>query len=98
MASSPSRLAMLASHVVDGRYDPRGGGQGLRARLAVICAEVSAAIEAGARLIILSDRAREVPGGRPPGPTLIPIPSLLLTGAVHHHLIKQNANGRPDKR
>ena len=60
-------LPGFASHVVDGRYDPRGGGEGLRARLAVICAEVSAAIEAGARLIILSDRAREVPGGRPPG-------------------------------
>ena len=87
-------LPGFASHVVDGRYDPRGGGQGLRARLAVICAEVSAAIEAGARLIILSDRAREVPGGRPPGPTLIPIPSLLLTGAVHHHLIKQKSRTR----
>ena len=50
-------LPGFASHVVDGRYDPRGGGEGLRARLAEICAEVSAAIEAGARLIILSDRA-----------------------------------------
>ena len=87
-------LPGFASHVVDGRYDPRGGGEGLRVRLAVICAEVSAAIEAGARLIILSDRAREVPGGRPPGPTLIPIPSLLLTGAVHHHLIKQKSRTR----
>ena len=87
-------LPGFASHVVDGRYDPRGGGEGLRARLAVICAEVSAAIEAGARLIILSDRAREVPGGPPPGPTLIPIPSLLLTGAVHHHLIKQKSRTR----
>src|SRR5712691_25554 len=104
-------LPGFASHVVDGRYDPRGGGDGLRARLKVICAEVSAAIEAGARLIILSDRPRMapeggprgvwgggepphergVPGGRPPGPALIPIPSLLLTGAVHHHLIKQKS-------
>ncbi len=49
-------LPGLASHVVDGRYDPHGGGDGLRARLAEICAEVSAAIESGARLIILSDR------------------------------------------
>ena len=37
-------LPGLGSHVVDGRYDPRGGGDGLRARLAEICAEVSAAI------------------------------------------------------
>ena len=61
-------LPGFASHVVDGRYDPRGGGEGLRARLAVICAEVSAAIEAGARLIILSDRSR-IWGIRPPGGT-----------------------------
>src|SRR5271163_4616548 len=51
-------LPGFASHVVDGRYDPRGGGPGLRARLAQICQEVSAAIAAGARLIILSDRMR----------------------------------------
>ena len=87
-------LPGFASHVVDGRYDPRGGGEGLRVRLGVICAEVSAAIEAGARLIILSDRARQVPGGPPPGPALVPIPSLLLTGAVHHHLIKQKSRTR----
>src|SRR5262249_19682291 len=80
-------LPGLASHVVDGRYDPAGGGQGLRARLAAICAEVSAAIEAGARLIILSDR----PGA---DTALTPIPSLLLTGAVHHHLIKQKSRTR----
>ena len=95
-------LPGFASHVVDGRYDPRGGGEGLRARLAAICAEVSAAIEAGARLIILSDRARDLGGSAPlrgvrgggqprDNTSLIPIPSLLLTGAVHHHLIKQKS-------
>jgi glutamate synthase (NADPH) large chain len=81
-------LSGFASHVVDGRYDPAGGGEGLRARLADICAEVSAAIEAGARLIILSDRPRNH------SQELIPIPSLLLTGAVHHHLIKQKSRTR----
>jgi glutamate synthase (NADPH) large chain len=81
-------LPGLASHVVDGRYDPRGGGEGLRARLAGICVEVSHAIESGARLIILSDR---MPAG---DRTLVPIPSLLLTGAVHHHLIKQKSRTR----
>jgi glutamate synthase (NADPH) large chain len=110
-------LPGFASHVVDGRYDPAGGGDGLRARLADICAEVSAAIEAGARLIILSDRPKgngspkgtprgvwgdgQSPqeqggsgGDRPPGATFSPIPSLLLTGAVHHHLIKQKSRTR----
>jgi glutamate synthase (NADPH) large chain len=80
-------LPGLASHVVDGRYDPRRGGNGLRARLAEICAEVSAAIESGARLIILSDRAA-------PQPDAVPIPSLLLTGAVHHHLIREKSRTR----
>ncbi len=46
----------FATHVVDGRFDPSGGGDGLRARLAEICTEVDAAIEAGAHLIVLSDR------------------------------------------
>ena len=78
-------LPGFASHVVDGRYDPRGGGASLRARLDEICTEVSAAIAGGARLIILSDRLRD------PGDGTVPIPSLLLTGAVHHHLIKQKS-------
>ncbi len=81
-------LPGLASHVVDGRYDPRRGGDGLRARLAEICAEVSAAIASGARLIILSDRMTA------PDPASIPIPSLLLTGAVHHHLIREKSRTR----
>ncbi|MGZ4571412.1 MAG: glutamate synthase large subunit, partial [Blastococcus sp.] len=80
-------LPGLASHVVDGRYDPRGGGEGLCARLAEICADVSAAIASGARLIILSDRMST-------SNSLVPIPSLLLTGAVHHHLIREKSRTR----
>ncbi|HTU06722.1 MAG TPA: glutamate synthase central domain-containing protein, partial [Trebonia sp.] len=80
----------FAAHVVDGRFDPDagvGGGEGLRARLAEICAEVHAAIEGGARLIVLSDR-------RVNDDTMVPIPSLLLTGAVHHHLIREKTRTR----
>src|SRR6202035_3442494 len=55
----------LATDVVDGRFDPAGGGDGLRARLGKICAEVSEAIERGARLIVLSDRG---PAGSASGP------------------------------
>ena len=80
-------LPGFASHVVDGRYDPRGGGEGLRARLAEICAEVSAAIASGARLIVLSDRMST-------SNSPVPIPSLLLTGAVHHHLIREKTRTR----
>jgi glutamate synthase (NADPH/NADH) large chain len=76
-------LPGFAAHVVDGRYPVADGGDGLRRRLDEIRAEVSAAIAAGARMIVLSDRAG------PDGEHLAPIPSLLLTGAVHHHLIRQ---------
>ncbi|MDX6341549.1 MAG: glutamate synthase large chain, partial [Trebonia sp.] len=77
----------LATHVVDGRFGPAGAsavemGENLRARLTEICVEVDKAIERGARLIILSDRG-------PEHDKLIPIPSLVLTGAVHHHLIRE---------
>ena len=43
--------------------------------------EVSAAIADGARFVVLSDRDS--------GRDLAPIPSLLLTSAVHHHLIRE---------
>jgi len=84
-------LPGFAAHVVDGRYRVAGGGAALRRRLGEIRAEVSAAISGGARLIVLSDR-------RARGPELdtrlAPIPSLLLTGAVHHHLIRERTRTR----
>ena len=73
-------LPGFAAYVVDGRYPAAGGGDALRARLAEIRAEVTEAINGGAKIIVLSDRNSAA--GR-----WAPIPSLLLTGAVHHHLI-----------
>ena len=83
-------LPGFASYVVDGRYPVAGGGDALRERLAGICAEVSAAIADGARIIVLSDRC----AGADPAGGLAPIPSLLLTGAVHHHLIRERTRTR----
>ena len=80
-------LPGFAAHVVDGRYPVAGGGAALRGRLDEIRAQVSAAIAAGARLIVLSDRGDL-------DPALAPIPSLLLTGAVHHHLIRERTRTR----
>ncbi|XVX22096.1 glutamate synthase large subunit [Actinomycetota bacterium] len=70
-----------ATHVVQGLYEVQGGAAALEARLEQIFAEVSAAIEEGARFVVLSDRDS--------GRDLAPIPSLLLTSAVHHHLIRE---------
>ncbi|MBB2912923.1 glutamate synthase (NADPH/NADH) large chain [Streptosporangium becharense] len=72
--------------VVSGLYEVAGGGEALLRRLEEIRAEVSAAIRGGARIIVLSDRGSSE--------TLAPIPSLLLTGAVHHHLIAEKTRTR----
>ena len=73
-------------HVVSGLYRVRGGGEALLHRLEEIRAEVSGAIEGGARIIVLSDRGSS--------DVLAPIPSLMLTGAVHHHLIAEKTRTR----
>ncbi|WP_432002076.1 glutamate synthase large subunit [Streptomyces sioyaensis] len=64
---------------LSGLYRVSGGGESLAARIEQICAEADAAIDDGARLIVLSDRHSDAEHA--------PIPSLLLTAAVHHHLI-----------
>ncbi|MEV0968564.1 glutamate synthase large subunit [Microtetraspora glauca] len=73
-------------YVVSGLFHVGGGGDALLRRLREIREEVSRAIEDGARIIVLSDRgsSREK----------APIPSLLLTGAVHHHLIREKSRTR----
>ena len=74
-------LPGLKAVTVSGLYRASGGGAGLRARLAEINAETSSAIAAGARIIVLSDRHSDAEQA--------PIPSLLLTASVHHHLIRE---------
>ncbi|MGI9155596.1 MAG: glutamate synthase large subunit, partial [Marmoricola sp.] len=69
------------THVSRGLYDLNGGGTALAERLDEICAEVSDAIAEGARIIVLSDRHAKA--------DLAPIPSLLMTAAVHHHLVRE---------
>ena len=71
----------LAAYVVKGLFKVAGGGKSLVARIEEIRKEVSKAIEDGARIIVLSDRDGDADNA--------PIPSLLLTSAVHHHLIRE---------
>ncbi len=71
----------LAAYVVKGLFKIAGGGKSLVARIEEIRKEVSKAIEDGARIIVLSDRDGDADNA--------PIPSLLLTSAVHHHLIRE---------
>ncbi|MHA3773339.1 glutamate synthase large subunit [Verrucomicrobiota bacterium sgz303538] len=53
---------------------------GLEKAIDRICAEAEAAVKGGARIVILSDRAASIDN--------VPVPMLLVTGAVHHHLIR----------
>ena len=71
----------FASHVVRGLFPVQGGGEALANRITEIRQEVSQAIKDGAHIIVLSDRDGDAEDA--------PIPSLLLTAAVHHHLIRE---------
>ena len=66
--------------VVQGLYRVADGPEALEERLAKINSEVDDAIANGATYLILSDRNSNR--------DLAPIPSLLLTSSVHHHLIR----------
>ena len=70
----------FSAHTLDITFERAEGQRGLKARLANLCDEAFDAIQAGANIIILSDRAV--------GPDRVPIPSLLAVSAVHHHLVR----------
>ena len=64
---------------VDMTWPVAEGEKGLQTHIRRICEEASAAIEAGAGFIVLSDRQI--------GATRVAMPAVLACGAVHHHLI-----------
>ena len=76
----------LKSVVVRGLYNVAHSGRGLRIALDRIRREVSRAIEDGASIIVLSDRESDERNA--------PIPSLLLTSAVHQHLVREKTRTR----
>jgi len=71
---------------VSGLYRVRDGAKGMKARITEICRHVSEAIEDGVRILVLSDRDSTA--------DLAPIPSLLLTAAVHQHLVRENTRAQ----
>ncbi len=73
-------LPGFGCRLIDGRYRVHGGGPALAAALQRVQDECSAAVEAGARILILSDRDCDDDHA--------PIPALLLTSAVHGHLVR----------
>ncbi|MGZ4688598.1 MAG: glutamate synthase large subunit [Acidimicrobiia bacterium] len=71
---------------IDALYPVLGGGDALRLAIERIRRQVSDAISGGVNLVILSDRYATEEHA--------PIPSLLITAAVHHHLIREKTRTR----
>jgi glutamate synthase (NADPH/NADH) large chain len=62
-------------------FDPSQGGAGLEQAMDQLCRRASDAVKSGFNILILSDRGVS--------PTSAPIPSLLATAGVHHHLVRE---------
>ncbi|WP_114575828.1 glutamate synthase large subunit [Saliphagus sp. LR7] len=72
----------VTARTVDITYErpDEADGEALEAAIERIREDVVEAIESGAEVLILSDRATD--------PDRLAVPSLLATGAVHHHLVR----------
>jgi len=68
------------SFVLDCTWPAARGADGMKARLDELCLEVENSILADRNILVLSDRATSE--------ERIPIPILLATGTVHHHLTR----------
>jgi len=77
-AADPSNFKTT---VLDACYPVEDGGSGLTRALERLAVEASEAIRSGSNVIVISDRGADV--------DMAPVPSLLATGAVHHHLIAE---------
>ncbi|MWV65141.1 glutamate synthase large subunit [Halorubrum sp. JWXQ-INN 858] len=75
--------AGFVSETIDATYHHDGSLVDAVARLRE---DAAAAIEGGADVVVLSDRAID--------PDRLAIPSLLATGAVHHHLVRNGLRNR----
>ncbi len=62
------------------------GETGLKKALDKLCEQASKAIEEGATILVLSDKGMN--------PELAPIPSLLASAGVHHHLLRERTRTR----
>jgi glutamate synthase (NADPH/NADH) large chain len=66
---------------IDTTYAAETGAEGMSEALTRLCDRADQAVQGGYNIIILTDRLV--------GPDRIPIPALLATAAVHHHLIRK---------
>jgi glutamate synthase domain-containing protein 2/glutamate synthase domain-containing protein 3 len=78
---SPFRSTTLAM-----LFDPEKGGSGLEQAMNELCQQASEAVAEGYNILILSDRGH--------GARRAPIPSLMATAGVHHHLVREGTRTR----
>ncbi len=69
------------TQTIDATWPAAEGADGLAPALERICREAAEAVLAGYNILIISDRATSA--------TRVPVPALLATAAVHHHLIRE---------
>ena len=82
-ANQGGAVPQLASATVSGLYPVGDGAAGLSETLDRVRREATEAIAAGATVLVVTNRGATA--------ELAPIPSLLLTGAVHHHLVRERS-------
>ena len=75
----------IRSRTISTLFDPEERG-GLKRAMDRLCSEASQAIDEGYSILILSDRGVDADNA--------PIPSLLATAGVHHHLIREGTRTR----
>ncbi|HLG91847.1 MAG TPA: glutamate synthase central domain-containing protein, partial [Acidimicrobiales bacterium] len=86
LAAAGEHRPWLEARTIYASYPVEGGGEALREALEEVRRQASRAIAEGAGILILSDRHASA--------QMAPIPSLLLTSAVHHHLIREGTRTR----
>ncbi len=76
-----SLVSAFRTDTLDATWPAVEGADGIVPAIERLCREAMQAVEAGHNILILSDRATSA--------ERVPIPALLATSAVHHHLIRQ---------
>lgn len=74
------------SRTIDITFPKEEGLPGYKLALDRVCAEATAAIDDGIKVIVLSDRAI--------GPSRVPLSALAACGGVHHHLTMQKKRAK----
>jgi glutamate synthase (NADPH/NADH) large chain/glutamate synthase (ferredoxin) len=73
--------AVFNARTLDATWPVEEGPDGLKTAMERLCREADEALVAGVNILILSDRAA--------GEARAPVPALLATSGVHHHLVRK---------